>query len=69
MFEYDRTMAYISIESAQNLLGLGKGINGFEVRVSDIFKTEQYVNKIRHLVGSRFWVRDWQEMNGHFFPH
>ena len=67
MFEYDRTMAYISIESAQLLIGLGKGINGFEVRVTNIFKTEEYTEKLRRVLGSRFWVRDWQEMNRTFF--
>jgi lipoprotein-releasing system permease protein len=67
MYEYDRTMAYISLKASQNLLGLKNGVNGIEVKVDDIFKTTSIAKSLRGKLGMRFWIRDWKEMNGAFF--
>lgn len=67
MYEYDRTMGYISIEAASDLNG-GKGsIDGIEVRVSDIYETDRICGELRRIYRDRFWVRDWKEMNHAFF--
>jgi len=67
MYEYDRTMLYMTLESARKLLGLGSGINGFEVRIKDIFKSAEMSARLREKLGLRFWVRDWRDMNRIFF--
>ena len=67
MYEYDRTMAYISIASAQRLLGMKNGVNGIEVSVDDIFQTQVLVKELRSLFNGRFWIRDWKDMNRTFF--
>jgi lipoprotein-releasing system permease protein len=67
MFEYDRSMAYISLPAAQKLFNISEGINGFEIRVKDIFATHKIVASLRDLLGARFWTRDWKEMNQTFF--
>ncbi|MBN1355625.1 lipoprotein-releasing ABC transporter permease subunit [bacterium] len=67
MFEYDRTMAYISLQAAQGLMGLKEGVSGIEISVGDIFRTSSIVPSLRALFSGRFWVRDWKEMNRTFF--
>ncbi len=67
MYEYDSTMAYVTLEAAQNLLGIESGINGFEIRVVNIFETSQILDRLHHILGNRFFIRDWKEMNRAFF--
>ena len=38
MYEYDNTMAYVSIESAQKFFGMGDQVTGIEVKTGDIYK-------------------------------
>lgn len=67
MYEYDRSMVYMTLDTARRLLGMPSGINGIEIRVQDIFKTEPVVRNLQNRFGLRFWVRDWREMNRAFF--
>jgi lipoprotein-releasing system permease protein len=67
MFEYDRSMVYMTIQKAGQLLGISDGINGIEVRVHDIFKSGRIVSQLQEKLGLRFWIRDWKEMNQTFF--
>lgn len=67
MYEYDRSMVYMTIQKAGQLLGISEGINGIEVRVHDIFKSDRIVSQLQEKLGLRFWIRDWKEMNQTFF--
>ncbi|MCD4654546.1 lipoprotein-releasing ABC transporter permease subunit [bacterium] len=67
MYEYDRTMLYMTLGSARKLLGISEGINGFEIRIKDIFKSAEVVDTLRQKLGLRFWIRDWRDMNRTFF--
>ncbi|MBN1295205.1 lipoprotein-releasing ABC transporter permease subunit [bacterium] len=67
MYEYDRTMAYLSLDAARRLLGRRDGVSGFELRVTDIFASETVVDRVQNMFGMRFWIRDWKEMNRTFF--
>ncbi len=67
MYEYDRSMVYMTTEKAGQLVGITDGINGIEVRVNDIFKSEKIVTQLQEKLGLRFWIRDWKEMNQAFF--
>ncbi len=67
MYEYDRTMGYISMDSARDINGGRDVIDGIEIRVADIFRTESIIKKLRGLFRDRFWIRDWKEMNHAFF--
>jgi lipoprotein-releasing system permease protein len=67
MYEYDRSMAYMTLETASRLLGMPDGINGIEIRVDNIFQSDKIVEELREILGLRFWIRDWKEMNRVFF--
>lgn len=67
MYEYDASMAYISIEQAQDFLGLGDRVTGLEVRVEDAYKSDKIAKSIQEELGYPFWTKDWKVMNRSLF--
>ncbi|MDK2955332.1 MAG: lipoprotein-releasing system permease protein [Desulfovibrionales bacterium] len=69
MFEYDTTLAYVSIDAARDLLGIGADMaTVLEVRVQDVYDvgpvSERLVNA---LGGFPLYAQTWQEMNANLF--
>ena len=68
MYEYDSTLAYISIWAAQRFLGIGDRVTGIEVRVDDIYGADRVARAISNaLEGYPYWSRDWMRMNKNLF--
>jgi lipoprotein-releasing system permease protein len=67
MYEYDGSMAYISLEDAQELQKMGDTVSGVEIRIHDIYKAAQIGKKIEQKLGFPYWVRDWMQMNRNLF--
>ncbi len=67
MYEYDNTMAYLSIEAAQKFFGMGTQVTGIEIKTNDIYKVKEIGKEIRKKLGFPFWTKDWMEMNRNLF--
>jgi len=67
MYEYDNTLAYVSLESAQKFLGLGDSVTGIEVKTNDIYGVKAIGKEIQKRLGFPFWTKDWMEMNRNLF--
>jgi lipoprotein-releasing system permease protein len=67
MYEYDSTMAYVSLENAQKFFSMGSHVTGIEIKTQDIYKVKEIGKEIRHLLGFPFWTKDWMEMNRNLF--
>lgn len=67
MYEYDSTLAYVSLDQAQDFLSLGTGVTGLEVMVKDIYQANKIKRDILARLGEGFWARDWMEMNRNLF--
>ncbi|MFH1288460.1 MAG: FtsX-like permease family protein, partial [bacterium] len=68
MYEYDASLAYISLESGQKLCGLdNNAVTGIETRVSDFNKAEAISKDLQKMLGYPYWVRSWGDMNRNFF--
>lgn len=67
MFEYDNTLAYIGLQTAQQFLGIGDVASGIEVRIGDIYKAGKIAERLRLRLGPSYWVRDWMQMNRSLF--
>lgn len=67
MYEYDNTMAYLSLESAQKFFGMGARVTGIEIKTNDIYKVKEIGKEIRQKLGFPFWTKDWMEMNRNLF--
>ena len=68
MYEYDSTVAYVSLWAAQRFLGIGERVTGIEVRVDEIYEADRVARAIgKALDGYPYWSRDWMRMNKNLF--
>jgi lipoprotein-releasing system permease protein len=67
MYEYDNTMAYVSIESAQKFFAMEARVTGIEIKTEDIYRVKEVGKEIRRKMGFPFWTKDWMEMNRNLF--
>jgi len=67
MYEFDSTLAYISIPSAQKFLNMDSRVTGIEIKTDDIYKVKKIGQEIRQKLGVPFWTKDWMEMNRNLF--
>lgn len=63
MFEYDSTLAYVSLREAQQFLGLGDVVTGLQLRVRDVYKTDELARSLNRELGAPYHARDWMQMN------
>lgn len=66
-FEYDSSLAYISLKSCQDFLGMGEAVTGIEIRVDDIYRADRIAKQIEAKLGFPYWGRNWMEMNKNLF--
>jgi lipoprotein-releasing system permease protein len=67
MYEFDNTLAYISIESAQRFFNMDSRVTGIEIKTNDIYKAKEIGKEIQRRLGFTFWFQDWMEMNRNLF--
>lgn len=69
MFEYDSSLAFVSIPEAQKLLGFdGDLVTGIEYHVDDIDNVQRIGDRLHHALGGfPLYIRNWIEMNQNLF--
>jgi len=67
MYEYDTTLAYISLRSAQKFLAMDHSVSGVEVKVQDIYGVKKVAREIQKALGFPFSTKDWMQMNKSLF--
>ncbi|RHH20747.1 lipoprotein-releasing ABC transporter permease subunit [Desulfovibrio sp. AM18-2] len=68
MFEYDSSLAFVSLAAARDVLGLPEGyLSGVEITVADLFAADKTAARIGTELGSPFYARSWMEMNANLF--
>jgi lipoprotein-releasing system permease protein len=67
MAEYDSTLVYMDLASAQKFFDLDSTVTGIEVRATDLYRANAVGDRIRALLGASFRVRDWMEINHNLF--
>lgn len=68
MFEYDSSLAFITLSSARELLGLPENyLSGIEITVPDIFAANESAEKLSETLDKDFYVRTWMDMNANLF--
>ncbi|NWF55804.1 MAG: lipoprotein-releasing ABC transporter permease subunit [Syntrophaceae bacterium] len=67
MYEYDTTLAYISLKSAQKFLNMEDAVSGVEVKVRDLYGVKEIARKVQKELGFPFWTKDWMQMNRSLF--
>jgi len=59
MYEFDSSLAYIDLKTAQEFLGIPDKVNGLEVKVADVFAAPAVSARINEAVGLPYFARDW----------
>lgn len=67
MYEYDSSMAFISLENAMRFFRTGGAATGVEVKLKDIYKADQAADGIVSRLKGNYWARTWMEMNRNLF--
>lgn len=69
MFEYDSSLAYMSLANTQAFLAAGDIVHGIEVKIEDklLNRADQVANQIIELLGAGFVGKDWMSMNHNLF--
>jgi len=67
MYEYDSSLAYIALGEAQKFFNMGNTVSGIEVKVDEIFMTNEISRTIEHVLGLTYWARDWMQLNRNLF--
>jgi len=63
MFEYDSTLAYVSLSQAQAFFDLGDTVTGIQIKVDDVYHTGELARSINAMLGRDYYARDWMQMN------
>jgi len=67
MYEYDASLAYVSLQSAQKLVGMQNAVTGIEVKIDNIYKAPQIGTQIEKKLGFPFRANNWMRMNRSLF--
>lgn len=66
-YEYDASLAYIHLNTAQDLIRIGDSVSGIGIRVDNIYLADDISQKIVAELGYPYWTIDWKQMNRNFF--
>jgi lipoprotein-releasing system permease protein len=66
-YEYDSTLAYLSLRSCQDFLQMGDSVTGIDIKVDDIYKADSIARRIQNKLGFPFWANNWMQMNKNLF--
>ena len=67
MPEYDKAVAYLSLNEAQNLFGMAGKLSSVEVKVADLYAAPEVAERISQAAGFPYRVRDWLQSNENLF--
>jgi len=67
MYEYDSTFIFMPLNDAQKLFRLNNAVAALEVVLDDPLAVNEVGPNISKVVGNRRMVRDWRDLNSHYF--
>ena len=67
MYEYDNAYAFVALDRAQELAGLGNGVTGIEVKTSDRWQATDIGAHLTAALGWPYRTVDWEEQNHSLF--
>lgn len=67
MYEYDSSLAYISLADAQRFFETGDKVTGLELRVKNVDRADVVASDVRKALGYPFYTRDWMDLNRNLF--
>ncbi len=66
-FQYDEMFTYVSLAAAQDFLKVDDVVQGVEVRVTDLYRSQAVARTVREALRGEVYTRDWKEYFPAFF--
>src|SRR5512145_3134832 len=66
-YEYDSTLAFLSLKNCQEFLDMGDTVSGMDIVVNDIYKADVIARNIQGKLGFPFFTQNWMQMNRNLF--
>lgn len=66
-YEYDSSLAFLSLKECQKFLNMDDIVTGIEIKVTDIYKAKKIAQSIENKLGHPYWARNWMQMNKNLF--
>ena len=66
-YDYDSSWAFIRLQDARQLFGLGDIATVIELKIDDIYKAPQIGTEVERTAGQGFMTRNWMEQNQALF--
>lgn len=66
-YEYDSSLAFLSLKECQKFLNMDDIVTGIEIKVTDIYKAKEIAESIENKLGHPYWARNWMQMNKNLF--
>jgi lipoprotein-releasing system permease protein len=67
MYEYDTTLAYVSLSAAQAFFGMGEAVTGVAVKLRRFYRAPEVADRLEAALGPPYRARDWIDMNRNLF--
>jgi lipoprotein-releasing system permease protein len=67
MYEFDRSLAYVHMEDAARLMGMGNSVSGVSLSVSEPLEANRIVRSSARAYGGGVYVSDWTREHANFF--
>jgi len=67
MYEYDSSLAFVSLHNAQKFFRLGDTATGVEVKLKDLDEARAVADDIMRELRGPYWTKTWQDMNRSLF--
>ena len=68
MYEYDSSLAFVTLDAARELLGLDPGfLSGIEITVDDVYRADEITKELTDNIGNPFYARSGMDMNANLF--
>lgn len=67
LYEWDSTMAMVSLETAQRFFKLGRNVNLIQIRIEDIFAAPEIKERVKEIMPPDSYALTWMEMNESLF--
>ncbi len=68
MYEYDSSLVYTNIYSAQDLIGFKQDVvTGIEASLYNVYKAREVAKKLKKELGDGFFIQTWIDMNKNLF--
>ena len=68
MYEYDSSLAFVTLDAARELLGLDPGfLSGIEITVDEVYRADEITKELTDNIGNPFYARSWMDMNANLF--